>query len=587
MTITHLDPQSGGSMPAGVASGEERVQPGVVGLSTAVVHAMFDGVHSKLAADGGVLVSSADIHEVDRIARRAEALRLALVAKADAQQAHRRFGHSSTSAWVAATTRSGGASAQRDVVLATALADGLDLTREAFQAGEVSVSNVGIVVRTMNKLPTTLSPVEREKVHTCLVRDAKQLNPGTFDRAAKVALAAAEKTAADVADHLEAQLLDEERRAYRSSTVTLRDLGNGTTDLRALLPTTVAGILRKVLQSMTAPRRDHLRHAAEAALVDGQTPAGCFTDGSVAADLLSATSSHGGPGISGPAASGTAAGTSFGTGAQATTGRTGGHGHAAFGTVGAGTTGATGRTAGTFGQEPSGTGATPATGASAAEATTGTSGHRVEGRNADWADIDWAHRRGRALTELIEHLDTEKLTGKVASTVIVTMTAEQVMGAAKAAQLQATVHELTGTLLPMSPSSAAATTDTGHLLSASAARRIACAADLIPAVLGGPSQILDLGRQNRFFNDHQRTALATLYESCAAADCDRPYAWSELHHEDPWSKGGLTDLDRAVPLCGYHHRTMHDPGYHHQITREVHAHGNSAGAKTVHFRLRT
>ncbi|HMT90006.1 MAG TPA: hypothetical protein PKC73_10235, partial [Dermatophilaceae bacterium] len=69
MTITHLDPQSGGSMPAGVASGEERVQPGVVGLSTAVVHATFDGIHAQLsAADGGVLVSSADIHEVDRIA---------------------------------------------------------------------------------------------------------------------------------------------------------------------------------------------------------------------------------------------------------------------------------------------------------------------------------------------------------------------------------------------------------------------------------------------------------------------------------------------------------------------------------------
>ena len=311
-----------GAAPVGGVPGEERVQPGVVGLSTAVVHAMFDGIHAKLAADGGVLVSSADIHEVDRIARRAEALRLALVAKADAQQAHRRFGHSSTSAWVAATTRSGGASAQRDVVLATALADGLDLTREAFQAGEVSVSNVGIVVRTMNKLPTTLSPVEREKVHTCLVRDAKQLNPGTFDRAAKVALAAAEKTAADVADHLEAQLLDEERRAYRSSTVTLRDLGNGTTELRALLPTTVAGILRKVLQSMTAPRRDHLRHAAEKALADGQTPAGCFTDGSVAADLLRAT--------------GTDEHSPFGTVGAGTTGATGGHGRAAFGTAAAG-----------------------------------------------------------------------------------------------------------------------------------------------------------------------------------------------------------------------------------------------------------
>ncbi len=100
--------------------------------------------------------------------------------------------------------------------------------------------------------------------------------------------------------------------------MTLRDLGNGTTELRALLPTTVAGILRKVLQSMTAPRRDHLRHAAEAALVDGQTPAGCFTDGSVAADLLSATSTCG-----------TGAGT--GAGADTTTGATTTHEHASFG----------------------------------------------------------------------------------------------------------------------------------------------------------------------------------------------------------------------------------------------------------------
>ena len=155
---------------AGGVQSDERVTPRVVGLPTTLVHTTFDRIHARLAAsDSDVVISSADIHEADRIVRRAEALRLALVARADQQQVHRRFGHSSTSAWVAATTRSGGASAQRDVVLATALADGLDLTREAFEAGEVSVSNVGIVVRTMNKLPTTLSPVDREKVHTCLV----------------------------------------------------------------------------------------------------------------------------------------------------------------------------------------------------------------------------------------------------------------------------------------------------------------------------------------------------------------------------------------------------------------------------------
>ncbi len=499
---------------------------------------MLDLVFARLAdPEVGVVVSSADVAEVDRVARRVEALRLALVARADAQQVHRRSGHSSTSAWVASVTRSGGAAAQREVGLATALAGGLDRTREAFEAGEVSGSNARIVVKTMDKLPKTLTSVDREKVEAALVRDARRLEPGRLDRAAKMALAAAEKTAAEVADHVEQQLLDEERRAYRLATVTMHDLGDGTTKLAATLPTPAAKMLGKVLQSMTAPRRDHLRKAAEAALADGQTPAGCLDDGSVAADLLSATGTHEHP--------------AFGAGAQTT----------------------------------SFASAHPSLGVGR---TSGASGHRVEGRNADWADIDWAHRRGRALTELIEHLDTEKLTGKVASTVIITMTAEQAMGAAKAAELQAAVHDLTGTLLELSPSSGAATTDTGVLISASAARRIACNAGILPVVLGGPGHILDMGRQERFFTEHQRTALATIYETCAAADCDRPYAWSELHHEDPWSKGGLTDLDRAVPLCGYHHRKMHDPGYHHQITRDAHVDGleHGRGAKTVRFTLR-
>ena len=209
-------------------------------------------------------------------------------------------------------------------------------------------------------------------------------------------------------------------------------------------------------------------------------------------------------------------------------------------------------------------------------------GHGLPGRNADWASLDWAHRRGRALTDLIEHLDTDKLTGKVASTVIVTMTLEQALAAAKTALLQAEVNAVTGTLIDMAPSSGAASTNTGTPISASAARRIACNAGILPAILGGPSQILDLGRQERFFTDHQRTALATTYETCAADDCDRPYAWPELHHQDPWSRGGYTDLDQAVPLCGYHHRRIHDPSYLHEVRPDPHA----PGAKTVHFRLR-
>ncbi|MBK8758631.1 MAG: DUF222 domain-containing protein [Actinomycetales bacterium] len=533
-----------------------------MGVPTGVLHALVDQVHARLADPAAaVVVGAADIGEVERIARRVEALRLALVARADRQQVHRRTGHSSTSAWVASATRSGGADAARKVQLATALdGEGLAVTRAAFDAGDVSGRSVGIIAATMDKLPETLTDVERAKVETSLVQKAQQLNPGRLSRAAKFALAAAERSAAEVAEHVEAQLVDQECRAYRLATVTMQDLGDGTTRLQALLPTFTARMLGKVLQSMTAPRRDHLRRAAEAALADGQIAAGDLSDGSVAADLHASTrqAQHTGN------VPGDTAGAAFGLTASA---------DSAEAARDAGTPAAFG--IGAAGQADSGAVAVGA--------------GRGAGRNADWADIDWAHRRGRALTELIEHLDTERLTGKVAATVIVTMTMEQAVGAAQAALVQQSVRESTGTLLEMTPSGGAASTDTGTLISASAARRIACQAGILPAVLGGPGQVLDLGRHHRFFSDPQRTALALIYDTCAADGCDRPFAWSELHHQQPWSKGGLTDLDQAIPLCGYHHRLIHDPHHRHHTTTDnpdnpggPDTPGNP-GAKTVHF----
>ncbi|MBK8756286.1 MAG: DUF222 domain-containing protein [Actinomycetales bacterium] len=523
MTITSLDSQPGGGMPSGAVSrggSPSRGSAVVVGVPTGVVHALVDQVHARLAdPDAAVVVGAADIGEVERIARRVEALRLALVARADRQQVHRRTGHSSTSAWVASATRSGGADAARKVQLATALdGEGLAVTRAAFDAGDVSGRCVGIIAATMDKLPEGLTDVERAKVETSLVQKAQQLNPGRLSRAAKFALAAAERSAQEVAEHVEAQLVDQECRAYRLATVTMQDLGDGTTKLQALLPTFTARMLGKVLQTMTAPRRDHLRQAAEAALADGQIAAGDLGDGSVAADLHASTRPT-----------------------QHSSNVTGDAGTRAESGVGVG---------------------------------------RRAGRNADWADIDWAHRRGRALTELIEHLDTERLTGKVAATVIVTMTIEQAIGAAQAALVQASVRESAGTLLEMTPSAGAASTDTGTLISASAARRIACQAGILPAVLGGPGQVLDLGRHHRFFSDPQRTALSVVYDTCAADGCDRPFAWSELHHQQPWSKGGLTDLDQAIPLCGYHHRLIHNPRHRHHTTTDS---ADNPGAKTVHF----
>ena len=79
-------------------------------------------------------------------------------------------------------------------------------------------------------------------------------------------------------------------------------------------------------------------------------------------------------------------------------------------------------------------------------------------------------------------------------------------------------------------------------------------------VLDGDSVPLDLGRERRLFSKHQRIALAQQYGGCAVTNCDRPPAWAEVHHLDPWSAGGRTDLDRGLPLCPAHHRMADHPG---------------------------
>lgn len=151
---------------------------------------------------------------------------------------------------------------------------------------------------------------------------------------------------------------------------------------------------------------------------------------------------------------------------------------------------------------------------------------------------DWDRARGEAFCELLEHLPTDHLSPKTAATIVVTMTEASLRGALQVAGL-----------------------DTGAALSAGEARRLLCNARVVPAVLGGASLPLDLGRSARLFNDNQRTALSLVHQTCAADGCERPFAWCELHHKRLWSQGGKTDLADAVPLCHFHHQRIHDPRF--------------------------
>lgn len=98
---------------------------------------------------------------------------------------------------------------------------------------------------------------------------------------------------------------------------------------------------------------------------------------------------------------------------------------------------------------------------------------------------------------------------------------------------------------------------TGEPLSASSIRRMACDAAILPVVLGGAGQPLDIGRAQQSVPPHLRRALHVRDGSCAFPGCDRPLGASHAHHCQHWADGGKTSLDNLVLLCASHHRLLH------------------------------
>ncbi|WP_151524029.1 HNH endonuclease signature motif containing protein [Serinicoccus kebangsaanensis] len=115
----------------------------------------------------------------------------------------------------------------------------------------------------------------------------------------------------------------------------------------------------------------------------------------------------------------------------------------------------------------------------------------------------------------------------------------------------------------------------GGALSAEEVRRLACEADLIPAVLGSRGEILDLGRARRLVTPGQRVALAHRDDGCTFPGCSVPATWCDAHHVVHWAHGGRSDLGNYALLCPRHHTWVHQ----HEPSADVDAHG-------VRWRLR-
>lgn len=436
-------------------------------LPTRGVHAALDELGRLDPAGLNASGQAELLVDIKRITSRLDAYRLRVLAAAEAAKTASKSGDADTGAWAAKHTNDDARETSRQTKLAAGLKEASP-TQQALSEGDISEGHAEVIVGAGKKLPEDLTPGERKRVEEDLVEKAKTMPPSKLRQRARRQLEALNKDRETVDKDEEAQVADEEERARAKTRFTMHDNGDGTASGNFTLPILHAHILRKILQSMTAPRRTN------------------------------------GNGRSGDGNSGN----EDGSGSAMDPARN---------NAGAG-----------FGGE------------SACEDLAALPDpHRV----ARGHRTDWANAQGLALAGLIEHLPTDHLHPKTAATIVVTLDEEVLRGYLATAGL-----------------------DTGEAISAAQARQLACNSGLVPAVLGGKPVPLDLGREARLFTEGQRTALAIRHTSCAGDGCQRPFAWCELHHALPWSNGGRTDLDNAVPLCHYHHRLAHDHRYIHTRT---------------------
>jgi hypothetical protein len=107
---------------------------------------------------------------------------------------------------------------------------------------------------------------------------------------------------------------------------------------------------------------------------------------------------------------------------------------------------------------------------------------------------------------------------------------------------------------------AATLVDAGPI-TAEAARRLACDADVARVLTGPDSAIIDLGMSQRLASPTQHRLLAIRDKGCVFPGCDRPPGWCHAHHIVHWTNDGPTDLANLCLLCSHHHHLVHE-GHH-------------------------
>ncbi|GIJ47029.1 HNH endonuclease [Virgisporangium aliadipatigenens] len=114
---------------------------------------------------------------------------------------------------------------------------------------------------------------------------------------------------------------------------------------------------------------------------------------------------------------------------------------------------------------------------------------------------------------------------------------------------------------PAGPDHGCAELGSGEPVPAETARRLACDAMVVPAVLGAAGEVLDVGAETGTVPQGVRRALELRDRGCVFPGCDRRPAECLVHHTRHWATGGTSTVDNLVLLCPYHHGLVHEAGW--------------------------
>ncbi|GGL07928.1 HNH endonuclease signature motif containing protein [Mangrovihabitans endophyticus] len=469
-------------------------------------------------SDGEVVEA---LQAVQGAAQAVHAALLHLVREVDARNVASAQQASSTVSWLSRRLRVSGGRARRLVEQARTVEARpvLDAALVAGRVGEDQVTVVGSCVHDLvahADVPATLV----DQAERVLVGWAPELDPGQLQRAAGRVL---EHVAPEVAERVEREALRRaDRRAERDRFLTLSPAGDGRVRLRGVLGVTEAATVSAALEPLCSPRTTRARTRGGGGSPGGGSP-GSSSQGGSSPGAGPGGGSQGGECGSRGGGPGGEGGPNGIAGSRGDHGPDVGHGAGGdHGTdVGHETGGGhgTGVGAGSVGEHP-------------ADA-------RTPGQRRADALVDVCRLALRAAELPADGGDRPQLAVTVPFDVLA-----QKLGV--------------GTL------------DGGERVDGDTVRQLACDARLVPVVLDGDGQVLDVGRARRLATGALRRALVVRDQGCTFPGCDRPPRWCDGHHIVHWADGGSTSLGNLALLCGYHHRLVHREAWQVSLAPDGH-----------------